>query len=154
MINGIIALFLLYYIGRWLFSSTTTGQIIPPIHPDRIQVTYSVNGKEYRGSYLRSDVPLRNKNVTLRYLNNNPSVSRVNSFLGIYAEPLAWWGIFLFASFLLFFTNNAVFSKGTTFYVQKKYPWIYMEEYFPVKTKYKWFDSASGKASPDKERLN
>lgn len=52
--------------------------------------------------------------------------------MGIFAEPLAWWLVFLIASAMLLLTNNAVFSKGTIFILQKKFPWISMEEFFPI----------------------
>jgi hypothetical protein len=51
--------------------------------------------------------------------------------MGMFAEPLAWWLVFLIASSMLFLMDNTVFSRGTTFLLQKKFPWLSMDEYFP-----------------------
>jgi hypothetical protein len=83
--------------------------------------------------------------VQVRYLKFHPQTSRVNSFMGIWAEPLGWWGVFLLASAMLLLTQNAVFSKGTIFQLHKKFPWISMEEYFPFPngTYFNWNEVSS-----------
>ncbi len=52
--------------------------------------------------------------------------------MGLYAEPLGWWLVFLLASSMLLLMPNTVFSKGTKFQLQKSFPWISMDEYFPA----------------------
>ncbi|MES2880568.1 MAG: hypothetical protein V4676_00370, partial [Bacteroidota bacterium] len=122
--NGLIALGFLLYFLPWIFSSTVDGKIISPYAPSTLHVVYTVNDKEYDGEYMRNGISLRSENVTIRYLRFHPSASAINSFMGMWAEPLAWWGVFLFASAALLFTNNGVFSKGTVFQLQRKFPWL------------------------------
>jgi hypothetical protein len=45
---------------------------------------------------------------------------------------LAWWLVFLLASAMLLLMPNTVFSRGAMFQLQKKFPWISMDEYFPA----------------------
>ncbi len=131
-LNGLIALCFVIYFLPWVFSSTVDAKIISPYAPATLHVTYVVNGKAYSGSYMRNGVSLLNETVRIRYLRFRHRTSVVNSFMGMWAEPLAWWGVFIFASAALLFTNNGVFSKGTVFQLQKKFPWLLMEEYFPI----------------------
>jgi hypothetical protein len=77
-------------------------------------------------------VPFYQKQIEVHYFVFDPSSSRINSFLGLYAEPLGWWFVFLLASSMLLLMPNTVFSKGTKFQLQKKFPWISMDEYFPA----------------------
>lgn len=129
-LNGLIALGLLLYFGVWILGNTVTGTITTPYESTRIVVNYEVDGTTYTGTYLRGDVAYGKRKVAIRYLNFDPSASRINSFLGIFAEPLAWWLVFLIASAMLLLTDNMVFSKGTIFQLQKKFPWISMDEYY------------------------
>jgi hypothetical protein len=131
-LNGFIAIILLLYFGSWLVSSTATATIISPYNANTIHVQYAVNGKLYTGTHLRSEIPFSQKEIEVHYFLFDPSSSRVNSFMGLYAEPLAWWFVFLLASGMLLLMTNTVFSKGTTFQLQKKFPWISMDEYFPA----------------------
>jgi hypothetical protein len=55
----------------------------------------------------------------------------------LWVEPLAYWGVFLFVSGVLLLNDNSVFSKHTVFFNCKRFPWIWMEEYFPGSTKRK-----------------
>ena len=148
ILNGIIALILCFHLGRWLFSSTTTGTIIRPYNATTINVRYSVNGETYTETFMRNDVSLFKQTVTVRYLNKNPSIARIDSFMGIYAEPLAWWLVFLIATSAFFFTNNVIFSKGTVFQLHRRFPWISMEEYFPLPKRWRRY----AKTSNEKER--
>jgi hypothetical protein len=61
----------------------------------------------------------------------------------MYAEPLAWWLVFLLASAMLLLMPNTVFSRGTMFQLQKKFPWISMDEYFPAPGN--WYRREKGK---------
>lgn len=131
-LNGFIAIILLLYFGSWLVSKTATASIISPYNTNTIHVQYSVNGKMYTGTHLRSEIPFSQREIQVHYFLFDPSSSRVNSFTGLYAEPLAWWLVFLLASGMLLLMTNTVFSKGTTFQLQKKFPWISMDEYFPA----------------------
>jgi hypothetical protein len=134
--NGVIACLLLLYFLPWVFSSTTQAKVISPYYTNTLHVEYDAEGKQFNGDYLRNDVDYNERWVKVRYLRFDPSSSRVNSFMGMFAEPLAWWSVFLAASSMLLLTNNLVFSKGTVFQVQGKFPWIWMEEYFPVKNSF------------------
>ena len=131
-LNGFIAIMLFFYFGSWLVSSTTIATIIPPYNANTIHVQYQVKGKIYTGSYLRNEIPFSQKQVSIHYFLFNASLSRVNSYMGLYAEPLAWWLVFLLASSMLLLMPNTVFSKGTIFQLQKKFPWLLMDEYFPA----------------------
>jgi hypothetical protein len=132
LLNGFIALFLLFFLGIWLFGKQTRGRVIPPFKATKITAVYVVDGNTYKASYMRNDISFMQDSVQIIYLPFSPSSSRINSFMGIAAEPLAWWLVFLMASAMLFFTDNVVYSKGTVFRAQKKFPWIIMEEYFKL----------------------
>ena len=122
---------LFFYFVPWVFSSSTTGKIITPFEAVKVHVQYTVEGKRFYGSYLRNDIEYAQHTVSIRYLHFRPQISRINSFMGMWAEPLAWWGIFLLASAMLLLTHNTVFSRSTVFQLHKRFPWISMEEYFP-----------------------
>lgn len=131
VLNGTIAFGLLCYFGLWLLGSTAKGQIQRPLQSNKVVVHYTVQGTAYRQSFLRSGIPFAQRQVVVRYLTWKPAAARINSFMGLWAEPLAWWLIFLIASAMLLLTNNTVFSRGTRFQLHKGFPWISMDEYFP-----------------------
>jgi hypothetical protein len=133
ILNGIIAIILFVHLGRWLFSETTTGNIILPLSPNTITATYYVDGHVYTGTFLRNEIPYAATAVKIRYLHRDPSTSRIDSFYGIYAESLGWWLVLLISFSIILLTNNMIFSKGTVFEIHKRFPWISMEEYFPVR---------------------
>jgi hypothetical protein len=135
-LNGLIALGLFFYFSIWIFSRTVTGDMVRPFEPNKLTVRYIVDGKTYKESYMRNGWNYQRTKVPIRYFIFNPQISRVNNFMGIFAEPLAWWLVFLIASAMLLLTNNGVFSKGTIFILQKKFPWISMEEFFPLPLSY------------------
>jgi hypothetical protein len=138
LLNGIAFSILLIYFAPWLFSETVTGKVITPYESTIVHVEYVVNNKNYFGSFMRNGIEFSQRDIPVRYLSFNPSASRINSFMGLWAEPLAWWGVFLLASAMLLLTHNTVFSKGTIFQFHKKFPWISMEEYFPLEGG--WYD--------------
>lgn len=129
--NGIIALFLLLYFSPWLSSRVTIARVITPYEVTTIQLQYEDNGKLYTGSHMRNDIPFYQRSVRIRYLSFHPSRSRIDSFMGFFAEPLAWWSVLLLASAMLLLMPNGVFSKGTIFRLHKKFPWISMDEFYP-----------------------
>ena len=131
-IHIFIALLMAVYFSIWLFGNKITADVIPPHLPSRVYVQYRVEGELYQTSFLRNDIPFFARRLDIRYPSFDPSYSRVNSFLGIYAEPLGWWLLFFLVSAMLLLTNNPVFSKGTNFYFRKQFPWVSMEEYFPL----------------------
>ena len=131
VLNGSIAFLLLVYSCVWMLGRTTTGIITTPYAVTTIEVSYVVNGVLHMHNYLRNDVDYGSRAVSIRYLPFDPSFSRINSFMGILAEPLGWWMIFFIASAMLLFIDNPVFSKGTMFQLQWRFPWISMDEYFP-----------------------
>lgn len=137
ILQGLILLVLLLHLGRWLFSAVVEGRVTTPYSATVMTVHYTVNGVEYVDTYMRNGYPLTPRTVEIRYLTYNPSKSRINTFMGIAAEPLAWWLMITVALAALLLTNNTVFSKGTTFYLHKRFPWISMDEYFPIKSR--WF---------------
>ena len=132
LFNGLILLLLVVYYLPWLFSKTTIAAIVHPYESTRVHVRYVVKGIAFTNTFLRNDISTDQERLVVRYLKFHPSSSRPNSFMGFYAEPLAWWAVFLLASAMALLTDNAVFSKGTVFEVSRKFPWISMEEYFPV----------------------
>jgi hypothetical protein len=137
ILQGIILMVLLVHLGRWLFSDTTTGRVTLPYSATVMTAHYEVDGVTYSDTYMRNGFELTPRTVEIRYLTYNPAKSRVISFMGILAEPLAWWLFFSLAIGALLLIDNSVFSKGTTFQLHKRFPWISMDEYFPVKSR--WF---------------
>lgn len=148
LLNGMTGLILVLYFSPWLFSRVTTATITTPFEATQLHATYVVNGKAYSDSYMRNGIEFSKRTVAIRYLRFHPQTSRVNSFMGMWAEPLAWWSVFILASAMLLLTHNTVFSKGTIFQLQKKYPWISMEEYFPLPNPWYW---QWRHAAPEKE---
>jgi hypothetical protein len=150
--NGLIATALMLYYSAWLFSRPVLADLQSPYYSNTITVQYHVGDKLYTGSYSRYDINYTQRRIPIRYLIFAPSASRVNSFMGMFAEPLGWWLVFIIASAMLLLTNNAVFSKGTMFILKKKFPWIAMEEYFPLA----WYEQQSEEDSspPPREKKN
>jgi hypothetical protein len=134
IINGSIALALTSYFALWFLSPAATGKMISPFYASTITLNYVAGGKEYQGTYMRNGISYSDRSVEVSYLSFQPESSRVRSFLGICGEPLAWWFVFLLASSMLLLTDNLVFSKGTIFVFQKKFPWVSMEEFYPFET--------------------
>ena len=130
-LNGMVALVLLIYFLFWLVGNTATGTIQRPLQSNIVVVQYTAKGQWYSQSFMRSGISFSTKQVEVRYWPMDPSVARINSFMGLAAEPLAWWFVFLLASVMLLITNNTVFSKGTVFQLHKGFPWITMDEFFP-----------------------
>ena len=130
ILNGVIAACLAFYYALWIFGGRATADIISPYYANQVNLHYQVQEKLYSSTYLRNDVPYSQRKISICYLTFRPQSSRINSFMGIYFEPLAWWSVFLLASAMLLLTNNLVFSRGTIFEIGKKFPWISMEEYF------------------------
>ena len=132
VLNGIIAIFLVIHFSTWLLSPKTIAAIVPPYNANTISVQYEVEGNTYMGKHLRNEIPFYQKTVEVHYYLFNPAKSRIISYLGLFAEPLGWWLVFLLASSMLLLMPNTVFSTGTMFQLQKKFPWISMDEYFPA----------------------
>lgn len=132
LLNGLIAIILIFYFGMWMLSGRAIARIIPPYNANTIKIQYDVNGTIYSGRHLRGETPFYQKEISIYYFIFDPSASRINSFMGLYAEPLAWWLVFLIASAMLLLMPNTVFTRGTIFQLQKKFPWISMDEFFPV----------------------
>ena len=140
LLQGLAVVALLCYFGLWMINGKTTATIVRPYYSNTINVNYQVKEQFYTGSYSRYDVPFSARTVTIRYLLFRPASSKINSFMGIAAEPLAWWLVFLLASAMLLLMPNTVFSKGTIFQVHKSFPWISMEEYFPENASWWWYE--------------
>lgn len=130
LLNGIIAFFILVYSAIWFAAPATLGSINNPYSSSVMDVSYKAGEEEFTETFMRYDVDLRAREVTVSYLPFNPSSARIRSFMGIAAEPLGWWVVILLASTMLLFTDNFVFSKGTEFRLQKKFPWIWMDEFY------------------------
>src|SRR5688572_5071306 len=154
ILQGLILLVLLLHLGRWLFSDTVEAKLTTPYSATVMTAHYTVDGVTYTDTYMRNGFPLAPRTVTIRYLTYNPKVSRINSFMGILAEPLAWWLVLSSVLALLLLMNNTVFSKGTQFQLHKRFPWISMDEYFPIKSR--WFHrqgkTGSNQADPQKAK--
>ena len=132
LLNGIIAFALVIYFTTWLLSAKTVAVIVPPYNANTINIQYEVEGNMYVSRHLRNEIPFYQKTIEVHYYLFNPAKSRIISYLGLFAEPLGWWLVFLMASSMLLLMPNTVFSKGTMFQLQKKFPWISMDEYFPA----------------------
>ena len=130
VLNGAITVCLAFYFSLWIFGGRTTAEIISPYYTNQLNVKYHVGSQLYTSTYMRNDVSYEQRKISISFLPFRAQSSRVNSFMGIYFEPLAWWSVFLLASAMLLLTDNLVFSKGTIFEIRKKFPWISMEEYF------------------------
>jgi hypothetical protein len=131
-LNGLIVVILLLYFTFWWFSGRAVATIITPLNANTITVRYTVDNTVYTDRLLRGSIPFADKQVLVRYSLLKPSAAYIPSFMGLYAEPLAWWLVFLIASAMLFLMPNTVFSQGTMFQLHKKFPWISMDEYFPA----------------------
>ena len=151
LLNGIIAFVLILYFGTWLLSPEAIGLIVPPYNANTINIQYEVDGQIYTGNHLRNEIPFSQKRISVHYFLFNPSSSRINSFMGLYAEPLGWWLIFLLASSMLLLMPNTVFSKGTRFQLQNSFPWISMDEYFPAPGK-RFFKEERKSPPPKKQK--
>jgi len=132
-LNGVIAAALLLYFGAWMIAPTRYAHISDPYRGSEVEVRYIISGNTYSATYLRSGIPMGDNYVRIRYFKMAPSISRVDSFLGIFVEPLGWWLVFFIASALLLLTpDNVIFRKGTVFVIRKSFPYLWMEEYFPA----------------------
>lgn len=151
-LQGIMLLVLLLHLGRWLFSDTVEGRVTTPYSATVMTAHYTVDGITYTETYMRNGFPLTPRTVTVRYLTYNPKVSRINSFMGILAEPLAWWLVLSMVVGALLLTNNTVFSKGTTFQLHKRFPWITMDEYFPIKSRWFFRQDKTGREQPNSKK--
>lgn len=144
ILQGLMLLILLLHLGRWLFSGVVEGRVTTPYSATVMTVHYTVEGLPYTGTYMRNGFPLALRTAEIRYLTYNPSTSRINTFMGIAAEPLAWWWVITICVAALLLTDNAVFSKGTTFQLHRRFPWISMDEYFPIKSRWFYRDAGDG----------
>ena len=151
-LQGIMLFILLLHLGRWGFSDTVEARVTTPYSVTVMTAHYTVDGVTYTDTYMRNGFPLTPRTVTVRYLTYNPSVSRIDSFMGILAEPLAWWLVLSSVLALLFLTNNTVFSKGTQFQLHKRFPWISMDEYFPIKSRWFHGDGKGRTSAPEESR--
>ncbi len=149
ILQSIIAVLMLFYFGLWMINGKTTATIVRPFYANTISAVYTVGSESYSASYSRYDVPYSARSVEIRYLLFKPSSSRINSFMGMAAEPFGWWLVFLLASGMLLLMPNTVFSRGTIFQIQKKFPWISMDEYFPERSS--WWNNQRTKQRPKKE---
>jgi hypothetical protein len=132
LLNGTIAVALCLYFGFWILSPKVIGEIQHPLQNSTTMIVkYTVDKEQYTNTILRNGISFLETKVLLCYSKSNPAKCRIYSYMGLFAEPLAWWLVFFLASSILLLTNNSVYSKGTVFIVQKKRPFIYMEEYFP-----------------------
>ena len=151
LLNGLIAVSLIGYFSFWMLSNKTIATIVPPLNANTITVQYEVNGKIYKDRHLRGEIPFYQKQISVHYSMFNPSSSRINTYMGLYAEPLAWWLVFLMASAMLLLMPNTVFTKGIIFQLQRKFPWISMDEYFPAPGS-RWYSKRERGKSPAEKK--
>ena len=130
--NAFAAMLVCVYLLVWLLGGKSTTATITKPHAPQLNIAYRVDGVQYQTIHMRNDVDYGKTKVAIRYLRWRPQSSRVISFLGLAAEPLGWWGIYLTASAMLLLSNNTVFSKGTRFTLQRKFPYLSMDEFFPA----------------------
>ena len=151
-LNGLIVATLMVYFIMWFSAPVTKARVIRPYQASKVHVRYQVDDKTYQASYMRYDIALADRSLSIRYMASRPSASRVNSFMGIMAEPLGWWLIFLLASAMLLLTDNVVFSKHTVFRIGKNFPWITMEEFFRLPYWFKNGDETPGNGKHDNSK--
>ena len=150
--NSFILAGLLLYFGFWAFSPKVIGDIQHPLQNSTTMIVkYKVGNRLYTSTLLRNGIPFLDTEVTLHYNRWNPAHCRIYSFLGLVAEPMGWWFVFLLASTILLLTNNSVFSKGTIFIFQKKRPWLVVEEFYPVK---RWWQQKQAAKDPPPKKGN
>lgn len=152
LLHALAALVLLFYFGLWMIDGRTKATIVRPFYANTITATYTVQNQSYTASYSRYDIPYSARSVDIRYLLFRPASSRINSFMGLAAEPFGWWLVFLLASAMLLLMPNTVFSRGTVFQIHKKFPWISMDEYFPEEAGWWNYQRTKQKAKKEKSQ--
>jgi hypothetical protein len=152
-LQAIIVIILLFYFGVWMINDKTNATVVRPFYSNTINAAYKVDNETYTASYPRYDVPYTARSVNIRYLLFHPASSRINSFMGLAAEPLAWWFVFMLACSMLLLTHNTVFSKGTIFQIHKKFPWISMDEYFADEGSPRYYKRRTKQAKEEQKML-
>lgn len=130
--NAVWGFIIAIYLMVWLLGGVRTVATITKPAVPQLQLRYIAGNTTYTTTHLRYGVGYDKTAVPLIYLRWRPGSSRVHSFLGLAAEPLGWWGIYLTASAMLLLSNNTVFSKGTRFTLHRRFPFISMDEFFPA----------------------
>lgn len=125
----------LLYQSIWLFSKTTTAycyayneeQLVERGEsPGTLVYHYMVEGKMYRETTTRNELPLNQHYIQVRYLSFCPSVSRLDSFYGNWAGFVLAWGLFFVITSMIFFIPNETMPKRSYFYFTRKRPFIHM----------------------------
>jgi hypothetical protein len=129
LLCAIIAICLIYQ-APWIFSRTTTGEIVNTFEGGRmmkrvqyITVGYSVNGKSHTGHYPASAALGYREKVPVRYLSFAPAISRVNT-------PAGNWGwiiIALPAGFVFLsicFLTKELVPANSQFQLGNKFPFL------------------------------
>ena len=125
----------LLYQSLWIFSETTTAycyayneeQLVARGEtPGTLVYHYMVDGKMYRETSTRNELPLTQHYIPVRYLRFYPSISRVDSFYGNWAGFLMAWGLFFVITSMIFFIPNETMPKRSYFYFTGKRPFIHM----------------------------
>lgn len=148
-----LAVLLATYFLVWLNGAVVQASVERPLSSVKLTAVYTVDGVLYRESFMRYDVPLKSTRIAVRYLRFAPHWSRINSFMGMAAEPLAWWGLWLLATGALLLIPNPVFSKHTVFVIDKVFPWISMEEYFPHEEEFRTTTGSNARKEKSKRKF-
>ena len=126
---------ILMYQSLWFFSDTTEAycyaynedQLVSRGEtPGTLVYHYVVDGKMFRETTTRNELPLTMHHIRIQYLKFLPSVSRPDHFMWKWAGFILAWGIFFVISTLIFFIPNETMPRNSYFYFTRRKPWIHM----------------------------
>jgi hypothetical protein len=127
----IVCIFL--YQSLWFFGSKNTmadcfvyGRQNQLKNSGTLYYRYYDNYNWYEDYGARSEVPISQEKIEIKYLSFMPSVSRINSFENNWLGFMIAYGIFLTITSLIFLIDNDTMPKNSFFYFSTKKPWVNM----------------------------
>lgn len=135
LLHGIFIGSILLYQSLWLFSDTAMAycyaynedQLVKRGQsPGTLVYHYVVDGKMYRETTTRNELPLSQHSIRIRYLPFYPEFSRVDNHYGNWLSFEIAWAIFFVITTMIFFIPNETMPKNSYFYFTDQKPWIHM----------------------------
>jgi hypothetical protein len=131
---SLIAICILYQ-AIWLFSKTTTGEILnfgtgsgrDYKHVENVTIRYRVQNKEYLNTYLRNDLEGTIQRVPIKYLIFAPSISRMDNFIGNWGLVLVVF-LIIFSCVSIFFLIQQIVPNGSVFVLSLSYPFFCLKK--------------------------